>query len=244
MNLKSTLDKYRLESLSQTDKGDKFEKLTVNFLKTFKTYHNYFAEVHQWKDWSFHESISAKDTGIDLVAKTNLGKYWAIQCKCYDSKYEINKSSIDSFIATSGKKFKGKNIPETSFDHRLIISTTNKWTSNALGTLEGQTIPCSMLKLVDLENAQVDWQKLDEGIYGLPARLPQKTILDHQKIAINECIKSFKTNDRGKLIMACGTGKTFTSLKIAEQQTKGEGLVIFFAPSISLIGQTVKEWKI
>ncbi|MCF8465115.1 MAG: DEAD/DEAH box helicase family protein, partial [Flavobacteriales bacterium] len=49
--------------------------------------------------------------------------------------------------------------------------------------------------------------------------------------------------ERGKLIMACGTGKTMTSLKIAEKETKGKGLVLFLVPSIALIGQTLREWS-
>lgn len=42
--------------------------------------------------------------------------------------------------------------------------------------------------------------------------------------------------------MACGTGKTFTSLKIAENETGGKGLALFLAPSIVLVGQTLRKW--
>src|SRR5690554_5720263 len=43
--------------------------------------------------------------------------------------------------------------------------------------------------------------------------------------------------------MACGTGKTFTSLRIAENETNGKGLVLFLVPSIALLGQTLNEWS-
>lgn len=42
--------------------------------------------------------------------------------------------------------------------------------------------------------------------------------------------------------MACGTGKTFTSLRIAETETGGRGLVLFLVPSIALLGQTLRSW--
>lgn len=71
------------------------------------------------------------------------------------------------------------------------------------------------IRLSDLENSSVDWEKLEEGIYGIEARIDKKTVFDHQKKAIENTHEYFKTKDRGKLIMACGTGKTFTSLKIA-----------------------------
>lgn len=53
----------------------------------------------------------------------------------------------------------------------------------------------------------------------------------------------FKNSDRGKLIMACGTGKTFNALRIAENETNGNGLILFLVPSISLLGQTLREWS-
>lgn len=42
--------------------------------------------------------------------------------------------------------------------------------------------------------------------------------------------------------MACGTGKTYTALKIAEKQTQGKGLILTLVPSIALMGQTLTEW--
>ena len=42
--------------------------------------------------------------------------------------------------------------------------------------------------------------------------------------------------------MACGTGKTFNALRIAENETDGKGLILFLVPSIALLGQTLREW--
>jgi predicted helicase len=53
----------------------------------------------------------------------------------------------------------------------------------------------------------------------------------------------YKGADHGKPIMVCGTSKTFTSLRTVENLTGGKGLVLFLAPSILLIGQTLWEWS-
>lgn len=38
-------------------------------------------------------------------------------------------------------------------------------------------------------------------------------------------------------------GKTFNSLRIAEHETDGNGLILFLVPSIALLGQTLREWS-
>lgn len=88
----------------------------------------------------------------------------------------------------------------------------------------------------------MDWAALEQGISGAQARQERKQPRPHQQAAITAFHEHFQTGDRGKLIMACGTGKTFTSLKIAENETGGRGLVLFLAPSIALVGQTLREW--
>ena len=97
--------------------------------------------------------------------------------------------------------------------------------------------------MYDLQEAPVNWIKLDKGISGEQSRIAKKTLRPHQKTALENTHQHFKTDDRGKLIMACGTGKTFTSLRIAENETKGNGLVLFLVPSIALLGQTLREWS-
>jgi predicted helicase len=93
-----------------------------------------------------------------------------------------------------------------------------------------------------LEQAPVDWEKLQKGITGNLARTTPKTPRKHQLDAMNATHLHFKQHDRGKLIMACGTGKTYTALAIAENETQSSGLVLFLVPSIALLGQTLREW--
>jgi len=242
MSFNKVLDKYRKYSFSERDKGDRFERLMQSFLKTDPRYAYLFDKIWMWNDFPFKKDLGGQDTGIDLVALTNDVDYWAIQCKCYQETAMIDKKSVDSFLSTSSRSFLNDQLITTNFSQRLWISTTNKWTSNAAEAIKNQRIPVIRLNLYDLEQAPVDWQKIEQGISGEQARLKQKTIRKHQTEALDKTHEYFKSLDRGKLIMACGTGKTFTTLKIAEKETNGKGLILILVPSIALIGQTLREW--
>ena len=236
------LDKYRKEAFSQRDKGDKFERLMKAFLMTDPRYAQLFKQVWIWRDFFASSELGGHDTGIDLVAQTIDGDYWAIQCKCFQENEIIGKGEVDSFLATSSRTFKDENLERRAFSHRLWISTTNRWGSNAEKAIENQNPPVTRLNLTDLRESTVDWEKIEKGIHGTKALAEKKKIRPHQDEAISKTLEHFKANDRGKLIMACGTGKTFTALKIAEKQTKGKGTVLFLVPSIALLGQTLREW--
>lgn len=196
-----------------------------------------------WNEFPGKLDLGGSDTGIDLVALTYEGDYWAIQCKCYQAESLIDKPAVDSFLSTSSREFKNENLQTTRFSHRLWISTTNRWGSNATESIKNQNPPVTRINLFDLIEAPVDWDKLDRGIHGEASRTPKKTLFPHQKEALEKSHEYFKTADRGKLIMACGTGKTFNSLRIAENETEGKGLILFLVPSIALMGQTLREWS-
>ena len=152
-------------------------------------------------------------------------------------------NSVAELRSTSSREFRNEDIKTTRFSHRLWISTTNKWGTNAEEAIRNQNPPVTRLNLYDLQHAPVDWEKLEMGIHGEASRNPKKVLKPHQKEALEETNKHFKSEDRGKLIMACGTGKTFTSLRIAENETNGKGLILFLVPSIALLGQTLREWS-
>lgn len=242
MTFHDILARYRAISFSERDKGDRFERLMQAFLQTVPWYEGKFRHVWLWREFPHKENLGGKDTGIDLVAQTVEGDFWAIQCKCYDEKARIDKPAVDSFLATSSKRFVDDEHQTTSFALRLWISTTNNWGGEAENAIRHQEPPVQRISLADLENAPVDWTALDRGISGAGARQGKKSPRPHQEKAIAAFHEHFQSGDRGKLIMACGTGKTFTSLKIAEKETGGKGLVLFLAPSIALVGQTLREW--
>ena len=236
------LNKHRELSFSEKDKGTRFERLMQGYLLTNPMYENIFEKVWLWNDFPSKSQFGKSDVGIDLVALTNDNEYWAIQCKCFQEDAHIDKKDVDSFLATSSREFSTKDGKKIRFSHRLWVSTTNKWGQNAEEALHNQNPPVSRINLFDLESAPVDWEKLDEGIFGHKARLAKKTVKPHQTEAIDNVHEHFKNADRGKLIMACGTGKTYTALKIAEKETNGKGLILVLVPSISLMGQTLTEW--
>lgn len=230
--LHSLLDDFRRASMSEREKGTYFEELIICYLRNEATYRDLYDQVWTYADWAQEQGIDRRDTGIDLVAKTHgTGEYHAVQCKLYAREYRIQKGDLDSFFTASGKK---------PFTHRVIVSTTDLWSEHAEDALQDQQPPVSKIDLRDLENSQIDWSKYRP--HKAPTLKKQKKLREHQETALEKTILGFATADRGKLIMACGTGKTFTSLKIAESQAGLGKRVLFLVPSLSLLSQTLTEW--
>jgi predicted helicase len=230
--LASLLDTYRQAAATEREKGTYFEDLIICYLRNEATYRDLYSDVWTYAAWAESRGLDKRDTGIDLVAKTRgTDEFHAIQCKLYAADYKLRKDDIDSFFTASGKK---------PFTHRIIVSTTNQWTEHAENALQDQQPPVSKIDLHDLENSQIDWAKYQPKA---PAPLkPKKTLRDHQQTALTATLAGFREADRGKLIMACGTGKTFTSLKIAEAQAGRGKRVLFLVPSLALLSQTLTEW--
>jgi len=239
------LDKYRQDSLSQKQKGYKFELLMQRYLQTDPIFASSLSNVWLWEEFFAKDQFGGKDVGIDLVAETTGGNFWAIQCKCYKADAIIDKPAVDTFLATSGKTFKDKDGNKVHFAYRLWLDTTEHgFNREALNSLENQDPEFHRVGLLELENAMVDWDRLDKGSSGENAQVQKKKPRDHQKEAIAKVHEYFKdeSHERGKLIMACGTGKTYTSLCIAEKETDNKGTILFLVPSIALLGQTLREW--
>lgn len=242
MTFKEVLKKFRMESFTEKDKGTQFERLMKSWLLTDPRY-TQLTNVWLWEEFPSRKDFGGKDIGIDLVAKTELGDYWAIQCKCYKETAVIDKPAVDSFLATSSKTFLDEETYQTTkFSARLWISTTDKWGPTAEEALRNQDPPVNRVGLVDLDASPVEWDKLLQGLEGKDALSEGKQPMQHQLVAISKAAEHFKTSDRGKLIMACGTGKTYTSLVMVETLLEQKGLVLFMVPSISLLGQSLNAW--
>ena len=243
------LDRYRASSLSEAEKGTKFEELMRSYLLALPKYRGLVYKVWLWGDFPFRKDFgSGHDLGIDLVALTSTGEYWAVQCKCYREDAYITKEAVDTFLSTSGKRFSDDTLEPRRFSRRLWIATTDRWSENAETSLVNQEPPVMRIGLAALVSSPVDWAAVEgsahAGRAGAPRTppLPPRSPYEHQLDAIAAAHAHFATHDRGKLIMACGTGKTYTSLKIAEKEVKPTGLVLFLVPSIALLGQTLNEW--
>lgn len=230
--LSALLNTYRSASVTEREKGTYFEELICTYLRNEATYRDLYDKVWTYAEWAKEQSLSGKDAGIDLVARTQgTGEYHAIQCKLYAEDYKVQKKDIDSFFTASGK---------APFSHRVIVATTNNWSEHAEDALQGQQPPVSKVDLQALEDSQIDWAKYQPN--QAVALKAKKQLREHQQTALNAVAAGLKDAERGKLIMACGTGKTFTSLKIAEQQAGKGKRVLFLVPSLSLLSQTLTEW--
>ncbi|MHA6560192.1 DEAD/DEAH box helicase [Pseudomonas alliivorans] len=230
--LSSLLDTYRSAAVTEREKGTYFEELICGYLRNEATYRDLYEKVWTYAEWAKEQGLSGKDAGIDLVARTQgTGEYHAIQCKLYAEDYKVQKKDIDSFFTASGK---------APFTHRIIVATTNNWSEHAEDALQGQHQTINKIDLQALEESQIDWAKYQpHQAVVLKAR---KQLRDHQQTALNATAAGLNYAERGKLIMACGTGKTFTSLKIAERLAGKGKRVLFLVPSLSLLSQTLTEW--
>ena len=232
----SVLDYIRERATSEYRKGELFERLMLTYLSEDPDYKEQFSEVYLYKQWAADRTdFDANDIGIDLVAKERDGGYCAIQCKCYAEDTRISKPAIDSFIAASASEL---------FTSRLIVDTGGEWGPNALRTIDPIKDKLRIIRYSDLESSPFDWPDL--SLHD-PEQLAYKQrrfhLKDHQKEAFDDVINGFKADDRGKMIMACGTGKTFTALRIAEEIAGTAGRVLYLVPSIGLLSQAMREWS-
>lgn len=233
------LSEFRAVSFDERDKGDRFERLMQAYLTTEPQYAQLYSDVWMWSDYP--QRGNRRDTGIDLVARArDTGELTAIQCKFFDPSTTVTKPMLDSFLAASSKNLDGK--PE--FAARLVISTSDNWGRNAEDAVENQNPPVQRLRVQDLDESSIDWEQFSFARPGELTKKAAKEPFPHQVLAISKVIEGFQAADRGKLIMACGTGKTFTSLKLVEEVVPRGGTVLFLVPSISLLSQTLKEWTI
>ena len=261
------LAKYSIQARTPREQGTLFEKLVIDFLLNDKVFAPQYSNVQTYQSWAVQHGKSAIDAGIDLVA-TNMNKfdanglptYTAIQCKNVSRNTEISKPEIDSFMGASDRD---------CFTNRMIFDTSIRGiNSNALNQLNQSSRKFERVTLPHFENSSINWDIYFDS--GKMVQIPKKEPYDHQKEAINNTIAGFANADRGKLIMACGTGKTFTALKIAEKllmqqqeattkqmqevttiavatissQNKASQnkAVLFLVPSLSLMSQTITEW--
>lgn len=230
--IEDVLAQIRDVSENSKEIGDRFERLMLAFFKTERSYQKQFEQVWMWNDWPGNQN--KPDTGIDLVAKNvDDDGFTAIQCKNYSPTTSLTKEDIDSFFTASGKE---------EFTRRIIACTTNLWSKHAEDALHGQTKPVQRIGVEHLSNSTIDWSQWDINSIDALTVNPRKRPRVHQNEAIANVLEGLQHGDRGKLIMACGTGKTYTGQIVAEQQVGPGGTVLVLMPSISLLSQTLKEW--
>lgn len=226
------LDRLWLSELSRQEQGRRFERLAKRFLEVEPKFADQFSDVWLWNEWPGREN--RPDNGIDIVAKDRYtGELTGVQVKFFDPEKKLQKGSIDSFFTELGK---------VDFAHGMVIDTALEWSSSAEAARAGQSKDVTRVGIQTLVDSTVDWS---EFTFDRPEELtqrPRKEPRRYQREAIDDVVAGFETKDRGRLIMACGTGKTFTSLKLVERMVPVGGSVLFLVPSIALLQQTLNEW--
>ncbi len=229
------LNFIRQNANSQFGKGRLFERLIRAYLLEDPFYKKRFSEVYLWSEWAENQpGFTRTDLGIDLVALETTGGICAIQCKCYAEDKRVSPSDIDSFITYSNRQ---------PFTARIFVDTGKSWTANLIKKIDGLEPPCQRISAADLASRPVQWPDLSlQEPDQLNYQLESFSLREHQQNAYDDVINGFKDSDRGKMIMACGTGKTFTALRIAEKIAGVGGRVLYLVPSIGLFAQAMREW--
>ena len=232
-DLRAILVHFRENARTEREKGAYFEQIATVYLRHDPLQRSQFSQVQSFSEWASTQGEDAADSGIDLVATLADGSgFCAIQCKFYDETKKVDKGDIDSFFTASGKEGSVR---------RLIVDTSDgNWTDRAEKALQGQAIPTNRIGLSDLEASPILWS--DFARTGEVRVSETKTLRSHQQEALEAVCAGLEEADRGKLILACGTGKTFTSLRIAEDLAGTGGNVLFMVPSLALMSQAVREW--
>ena len=230
-----TIDLIRADADSSAAQGAFFERLMKRYFQQDPLYADRFSDVWLWSEWAAKQPVfPGQDIGVDLVAEEHGGGYCAIQCKFHAPRTRISKPALDSFISASARD---------PFTARLVVDTGHEWGRNAWRTIKGLKPACQVLRFNDLADRPIDWPNLRRrDPDALRWRPKPFSLRPHQKQAVEDVVRGFQERSRGRLVMACGTGKTFTAMRIAETITGVGGRVLYLVPSISLFQQSMRAW--
>ena len=218
------LGRIRTESRDESEKGHWFEQLFMRIARQEPEFE--IDGIWRWADWPEREELTGldgRDIGIDLVARRTSGEWVAIQCKCYDERRTLGKGHIDKFLGGS---------QQPVFGLRWIVATC-RW-----GPIAERAIRNAHPQVTQIDFREYLHVQVEERDAKRPVQEPWPLQAD----AIEDAVEGLTNHDRGRLVMACGTGKTFTSLRIAEQVVSDGQRILFAAPTIALVSQARREW--
>ncbi len=226
------LEEFDASAKTTAAKGRRFEEFCLDYFQTDPIWTERFDAVWPWMEWPGRESEA--DAGVDLVARERgTDDLVAIQCKFYSPTASLSWTGVSTFVGMLGRP---------QFTSGMIVSTAGSESPKVEVNLERHAKATTIWRVDDFERSAIDW---DQFTLSSPSQLrirPPLTLRPHQEAAIIDVIAGFEAAERGQLIMACGTGKTLTSLRLAEQVVGAGGSVLFLVPSINLLSQSVKAW--
>ncbi|MCY3936570.1 MAG: DEAD/DEAH box helicase family protein [Chloroflexi bacterium] len=229
------LNLLQRDSSSEYDKGKRFEEIIRRALERHPIYRSRFTRVQSFRAWAYARGEKEQDTGIDIVAEREDGACAAIQCKFYGRDAALYLNRIDRFIAASE--------PKHVFAERYFVWTGDDPSEPAKRRMEQADPICTLISREKLASWEVNWLELYEDWQHSPVRYGKKhEPREDQEEAIEAVLNGFAEHDRGQLILPCGTGKTATTLWLAERQVGAGGCVLYLVPSIALISQSMREW--
>lgn len=236
LTVDQVFDRIVSESINKKDQGTAWEQAVKFFFENDPVYQSQFSHVWMWSDAPTNPG--KQDTGIDLVAQdAQTGEYWAIQAKCYTKK-TLSDSDVATFFMAAN---------EDTYAYRVLVDTAPKLTKN-LEEYIGAHENVVRIGLDTIKKSNLPWQ--DFWTHGMHLTCEEvreardRQVFDprpHQREAIDAVKAELSEADRTTLVMACGTGKTLTALRLAEEFVPG-GTVLFLAPSISLVAQSMRDW--
>ncbi len=232
------LEAIRGNNWSERDKGSRFERLIQRWLLSDGFYSRRYSEVYLWGEFAERHGLDRSDLGIDLVGVKSEGGLAAIQCKFYAEGTVVDKPAVDTFLSMASSVVRNDGGEEFAFSDKVFVMTNDNLGVNARKALEQHN--ATIINLGSLASSDVDWGAIAEG-RAMPRREVAKP-RDYQEVIVCKAREHFREHERGTLVMACGTGKTLTSLFIAQDMLSGGGVVLFLAPSIALVSQTLRSW--
>ena len=169
--------------------------------------------------------LRPKDKGVDGLFETIDGRYISYQSKFYPARSMLYFGDLGNFFGLSDR-----------VDEKLVISNCTEIDQ------ETQDREPQFFGKTDLESLSIeDWLRLNAVLTDKAEPKGNTVTPDpHQKNAIQDCLLALKDTDRFQFISACGTGKTLTSLWIAEEYRPKT--VLYLLPSLALVEQTLTEW--
>lgn len=222
---------------SKQEKGLQFELLTANVLMSHPIYASRVEKV-----WLLREGVPTDlkeilnipntDEGIDIIAKTFSGDYWAIQCKFKASKEPPTMKELSTF----------NNLAHT---HCKNISMALLFHTGERGVRKKDLMGEKYAE-VGLEFwlglKPENWKSINDYSKSKKLKPIKRSPRDHQKGAIKSAQDHFiyNGNSRGRLIMPCGTGKSLTAFWIANGLKANS--IIVAVPSLNLIKQSLEDW--